>query len=83
MKSGNYFQSSILVVCVCARVCRLSAGVLYILWLQIKQRPGGLQVHRAVHSALQGLIATDVSVRGTQGRAVITSLSTAGTVAPQ
>uniref|UniRef100_A0A3B5ANF6 CUB domain-containing protein n=1 Tax=Stegastes partitus TaxID=144197 RepID=A0A3B5ANF6_9TELE len=47
-------------------VCRLNAGLLYILWLQIGQEPGGLQVHRVIHSALQGLIAADVNECGTQ-----------------
>ncbi|KAK2817545.1 hypothetical protein Q5P01_025736 [Channa striata] len=55
------------------RIKRLNAGVLYILWLQMGHGPGGPQVHRDVHSALQGLIATDVG----QGKAVVTSVSTA------
>ncbi|XP_051241464.1 uncharacterized protein zgc:66455 isoform X2 [Dicentrarchus labrax] len=59
------------------RIKRLSAGVLYILWLQIGQGPGGLQVHEVVHSVLQGFIGTDVAVRGKHGKAVIMSLSTA------
>uniref|UniRef100_A0A3Q3RDC4 EGF-like domain-containing protein n=1 Tax=Monopterus albus TaxID=43700 RepID=A0A3Q3RDC4_MONAL len=59
------------------RIKRLNAGVLYILWLQIKQSPGGLQGHRAVHSALQGLIAMRVSFRESHETAVIISMSTA------
>lgn len=65
--------------CACVCVFRLNVGALFILWLQIGQGPGGPQVHRAVHSALQGLIAADVSVKGSGSRAVITSVSTAGT----
>ncbi|XP_045905327.1 uncharacterized protein zgc:66455 isoform X1 [Micropterus dolomieu] len=59
------------------RIKRLSAGVLYILWLQIGQGPGGPHVHRAVHSELQGLISRDISVGGNNKHAVITSVSTA------
>ncbi|TKS68713.1 hypothetical protein D9C73_002776 [Collichthys lucidus] len=59
------------------RIKRLNAGVLYILWLQIGQGPGGPQVHRAIHSAIQGLIATDVSIRGIHKEALIISVSTA------
>ncbi|XP_044045403.1 uncharacterized protein zgc:66455 isoform X2 [Siniperca chuatsi] len=57
------------------RIKRLHAGVLYILWLQIGHGLGGPQVHRAVHSALQDLIAT--SIRVNHGKAVIASVSTA------
>lgn len=57
---------------------RLSAGALYILWLHMGQGPGGPQVHRAVHSALQGLIAADVDTRGGHSRAVVMSVSTTG-----
>uniref|UniRef100_A0A3B4V1J4 CUB domain-containing protein n=1 Tax=Seriola dumerili TaxID=41447 RepID=A0A3B4V1J4_SERDU len=59
------------------RIKRLNAGVLYILWLQIGQGPGSQQVHRAVHAAMQGLIATSVGLRGTHSKAVIVSVSTA------
>ncbi|MEQ2201952.1 hypothetical protein XENOCAPTIV_021260, partial [Xenoophorus captivus] len=52
----------------------LNAGALYILWLQIGHGPGGVQIHRAVHSAMQGLLATSVNHRS----AVIMSVSTAG-----
>lgn len=67
-------------VCVCVYIYtfRLSAGALYILWLHIGQGPGGPQVHRAVHSALQGLIAAYVDGRGGHSRAVVTSVSTTG-----
>ncbi|MED6282331.1 hypothetical protein CHARACLAT_030990, partial [Characodon lateralis] len=51
----------------------LNAGALYILWLQIGHGPGGVQIHRAVHSAMQGLLATSVNHRS----AVIMSVSTA------
>jgi len=60
--------------------CRLNAGALYILWLQIGQGPGGVQIHRAVHSAMQGLLATGVNLRVNGMNAVIMSVSTAGTV---
>lgn len=60
-------------------VCRLNAGALYILWLQIGQGPGGMQIHRAVHSAMQGLLATGVNLRVGRRNAVIMSVSTAGT----
>ncbi|KAI3353568.1 hypothetical protein L3Q82_020088, partial [Scortum barcoo] len=59
------------------RIKRLSEGVLYILWLQIERGPGGPRVHESVHSALQGLIATNVGVRGDHERAVVISMSTA------
>ncbi|XP_022065319.1 uncharacterized protein zgc:66455 [Acanthochromis polyacanthus] len=59
------------------RIKRLNAGVLYILWLQIGQEPGGLQVHRVIHSALQSLIAAGVGLRGNHRKAVILSVSTA------
>lgn len=58
---------------------RLSGGVLYILWLQVGQNAGGQEVHRAVHSALPQLIATDADARLRHSRAVIMSLSIAGT----
>uniref|UniRef100_A0A7N8XZP0 CUB domain-containing protein n=1 Tax=Mastacembelus armatus TaxID=205130 RepID=A0A7N8XZP0_9TELE len=44
-------------------VCRLKAGVLYILWLQTGPAPGGPQVHKTISSILQGLIATSISLR--------------------
>lgn len=59
-------------------VCRLNAGALYILWLQIGHGPGGVPIHRAVHSAMQGLLATGVNLRVNQRNAVIMSVSTAG-----
>ncbi|XP_040893173.1 uncharacterized protein zgc:66455 [Toxotes jaculatrix] len=59
------------------RIKRLNAGVLYILWLQIGQGPRSQQAHKAVHSAMQGLIATGVGLRGTHRKAVIISVSTA------
>ncbi|XP_018530589.2 LOW QUALITY PROTEIN: uncharacterized protein zgc:66455 [Lates calcarifer] len=59
------------------RIKRLSAGVLYILWLQMGQGSGSQQVHRAVHSAMQGLVATSVGLRGLHRKAVILSVSTA------
>ncbi|GLD68156.1 uncharacterized protein AKAME5_001946900 [Lates japonicus] len=59
------------------RIKRLSAGVLYILWLQMGQGSGSQQVHRAVHSAMQGLVATGVGLRGIHRKAVILSVSTA------
>lgn len=65
--------------CLFAAAFRLSGGVLYILWLHVEQSSGGQQVHRAVHSTLQELIAANVDSRGHHSRAVIMSLSTAGT----
>lgn len=62
--------------CVC--VCRLNAGALFILWVQIGQEPGDLKVHRVTHATLQGLIATDVT--GSRSGAIIVSVSTAGRV---
>ncbi|XP_049428448.1 uncharacterized protein zgc:66455 isoform X2 [Epinephelus fuscoguttatus] len=59
------------------RIKRLSAGVLYIIWLQIGQGPRGLQVHKSVHYALKGLTATGVGTRGNHREAFIMSLSTA------
>ncbi|KAK5926002.1 hypothetical protein CgunFtcFv8_021609 [Champsocephalus gunnari] len=59
------------------RMKRLSAGALFIVWLQLDQGPGGLQVHRTLHSTLQGLISTHVGVRGDRRKAVILSVSTA------
>ncbi|XP_010787372.1 uncharacterized protein isoform X2 [Notothenia coriiceps] len=59
------------------RTKRLSAGALFIVWLQLDQGPGGLQVHRTLHSALQGLISTHVGVGGNGRKAVILSVSTA------
>ncbi|XP_034055464.1 uncharacterized protein zgc:66455 isoform X2 [Gymnodraco acuticeps] len=59
------------------RMKRLSAGALFIVWLQLDQGPGGLQVHRTLHSALQGLISTHVGVRANGRKAVILSVSTA------
>ncbi|XP_075320409.1 uncharacterized protein LOC142379160 [Odontesthes bonariensis] len=59
------------------RIKRLNAGALYILWLQIGQGPGGVQIHRAVHSAMQGLLATGVNLRVNGMNAVIMSVSTA------
>uniref|UniRef100_A0A8C5CZP4 CUB domain-containing protein n=1 Tax=Gouania willdenowi TaxID=441366 RepID=A0A8C5CZP4_GOUWI len=64
--------------CVCVRVrvrvCRLQSGVLYILWLQVKPPPGGSQVHRDVHSALQTLVTNAAAL---EGKAAIVSVSTA------
>ncbi|XP_029914913.1 uncharacterized protein LOC115364443 [Myripristis murdjan] len=59
------------------RIKRLSAGVLYILWLQVRQGPGSSHMHRAVHAALQGLLATAVGPAGLPGKAVVVSVSTA------
>ncbi|XP_033934225.1 uncharacterized protein [Pseudochaenichthys georgianus] len=59
------------------RMKRLSAGALFIVWLQLDQGPGGRQVHRTLHSTLQGLISTHVGVRGDRRKAVILSVSTA------
>ncbi|XP_041837753.1 uncharacterized protein zgc:66455 [Melanotaenia boesemani] len=59
------------------RIKRLNAGALYILWLQIGQEPGGVHVHRAVHSAMQGLLATGISLRVHRRNAVVMSVSTA------
>uniref|UniRef100_A0A8C6PY82 Uncharacterized LOC107382281 n=1 Tax=Nothobranchius furzeri TaxID=105023 RepID=A0A8C6PY82_NOTFU len=58
-------------------VFRLNAGALYILWLKIGQGPGGVQIHRAVHSAMQGLLTPGVSLQASDKNAVIMSVSTA------
>uniref|UniRef100_A0A3Q3AQV3 CUB domain-containing protein n=1 Tax=Kryptolebias marmoratus TaxID=37003 RepID=A0A3Q3AQV3_KRYMA len=62
-------------------VCRLNAGALYILWLQIGQGPGGMQIHRAVHSAMQGLLATGVNLRVSHQRlcVCVTDVNECGT----
>uniref|UniRef100_A0A8C2ZHA3 EGF-like domain-containing protein n=1 Tax=Cyclopterus lumpus TaxID=8103 RepID=A0A8C2ZHA3_CYCLU len=59
-------------------VCRLSTGVLYILWLQIGQEHGGPQVHQVLHSGLQGLITAGNDVSGNRRKAVLISVSIAG-----
>ncbi|XP_068583355.1 uncharacterized protein zgc:66455 [Cebidichthys violaceus] len=59
------------------RIKRLSTGALYILWLQIGQEPGGLQVHKVVHSRLQGLIGTGIDVDKHHRKAVLISVSVA------
>ncbi|XP_008416175.1 uncharacterized protein LOC103469901 isoform X1 [Poecilia reticulata] len=59
------------------RIKRLNAGALYILWLQLGHGPGGMQIHRAVHSAMQGLLATGANLRVNHRSAVIMSVSTA------
>ncbi|KAM4750908.1 uncharacterized protein FYW61_005839 [Anableps anableps] len=59
------------------RIKRLNAGALYILWLQIGHGSGGVRIHRAVHSAMQGLLATGVNLRVNHRNAVIMSVSTA------
>ncbi|XP_028315421.1 uncharacterized protein LOC114471070 [Gouania willdenowi] len=56
------------------RIKRLQSGVLYILWLQVKPPPGGSQVHRDVHSALQTLVTNAAAL---EGKAAIVSVSTA------
>ncbi|XP_047433486.1 uncharacterized protein zgc:66455 isoform X2 [Mugil cephalus] len=59
------------------RIKRLHAGALYILWLQSGHGPGGVQAHRALHSALQGLIAKAFDLGGNHRTAIIMSVSTA------
>uniref|UniRef100_A0A8C7QW37 CUB domain-containing protein n=1 Tax=Oncorhynchus mykiss TaxID=8022 RepID=A0A8C7QW37_ONCMY len=56
---------------------RLSAGVLYILWLQIGGGPEGMKDHRTLHPALQELLQMVVSPRGSSTQGVIVSVSTA------
>uniref|UniRef100_A0A4W5MP69 EGF-like domain-containing protein n=1 Tax=Hucho hucho TaxID=62062 RepID=A0A4W5MP69_9TELE len=56
---------------------RLSAGVLYILWLHIGGGPEGVKVHRTLHPALQELLERVVSPRGSSTQGVIVSVSTA------
>ncbi|XP_013888359.1 uncharacterized protein zgc:66455 [Austrofundulus limnaeus] len=58
------------------RIKRLNTGVLYILWLQIGQGPRGVQIHRAVHSAMQGLLTMDVNLRVSRRNVVVMSVST-------
>ncbi|XP_029594817.1 uncharacterized protein zgc:66455 [Salmo trutta] len=59
------------------RIKRLSAGVLYILWLYIGGGPEGVNVHRTLHPALQELLERVVSPRGSSTQGVIVSVSTA------
>ncbi|XP_070964750.1 uncharacterized protein [Oncorhynchus clarkii lewisi] len=59
------------------RIKRLSAGVLYILWLQIGGGPEGMKDHRTLHLALQELLQMVVSPRGSSTQGVIVSVSTA------
>ncbi|XP_013987018.2 uncharacterized protein isoform X1 [Salmo salar] len=59
------------------RIKRLSAGVLYILWLHIGGGPEGVKVHRTLHPALQELLEMVVSPRGSSTQGVIVSVSTA------
>ncbi|XP_029480265.1 uncharacterized protein zgc:66455 isoform X2 [Oncorhynchus nerka] len=59
------------------RIKRLSAGVLYILWLQIGGGPEGMKDHRTLHPALQELLQMVVSPRGSSTQGVIVSVSTA------
>ncbi|XP_071246888.1 uncharacterized protein [Salvelinus alpinus] len=58
------------------RIKRLSAGVLYILWLYIGGGPEGVNVHRTLHPALQELLERVVSPRGSSTQGVIVSVST-------
>ncbi|XP_029480266.1 uncharacterized protein zgc:66455 isoform X3 [Oncorhynchus nerka] len=64
------------------RIKRLSAGVLYILWLQIGGGPEGMKDHRTLHPALQELLQMVVSPRGSSTQGVIVSVSTAGCTSP-
>ncbi|XP_034998165.1 uncharacterized protein zgc:66455 [Hippoglossus stenolepis] len=59
------------------RIKRLSAGVVFILWLQTRQGPGSDHVHRVVDAAIQSLIDASVGRRGIHRKAVIMSVSTA------
>uniref|UniRef100_A0A8C5A564 CUB domain-containing protein n=1 Tax=Gadus morhua TaxID=8049 RepID=A0A8C5A564_GADMO len=60
------------------RIKRLSAGVLYILWLQLSEGVAGQHVHTAIHTMLQELIETSIKLQDSQSHAVIVSVSTAG-----
>ncbi|KAM3623233.1 uncharacterized protein V6R79_008820 [Siganus canaliculatus] len=59
------------------RIKRLSAGVLYILWLQVGQGPGDLHVHREVHSALESLKTMHIGAGGGPRRAAVAHVSMA------
>nr|XP_019964802.1 PREDICTED: uncharacterized protein LOC109643978 [Paralichthys olivaceus] len=59
------------------RIKRLSAGVVFILWLQTGQGRGSQHVHRVVDAAGQSLINTSVGRGGIHRKAVIMSVSTA------
>ncbi|KAM8879993.1 uncharacterized protein AB9W97_015060 isoform 2-T2 [Spinachia spinachia] len=59
------------------RIKRLSKGLLYILWLQIGQKPGGAPVQEAVRSRLEGLIATEIDLGESRATAVLVSVSIA------
>ncbi|XP_037327854.2 uncharacterized protein zgc:66455 isoform X1 [Pungitius pungitius] len=59
------------------RIKRLSKGLLYILWLQIGQKPGGAEVREVVRSRLEGLIATEIDLGESHVKAVLVSVSIA------
>ncbi|CAL8290255.1 unnamed protein product [Arctogadus glacialis] len=59
------------------RIKRLSAGVLYILWLQLSEGVADQHVHTAIHTMLQELIETSIKLQDSQSHAVIVSVSTA------
>lgn len=59
-------------------VCRLDAGGLYIFWLQT-QNSEGQQLYRAIYTGIQGLVTAELNLKGIHKRAVIISVSTAGT----
>ncbi|KAG7283571.1 hypothetical protein CRUP_026498 [Coryphaenoides rupestris] len=59
------------------RIARLSAGVLYIFWLQIAEGSPGPHPHATLHAALQELIETPVQLPDSQRHAVVVSVSTA------
>ncbi|XP_062304565.1 uncharacterized protein zgc:66455 isoform X3 [Osmerus eperlanus] len=59
------------------RIKRLSAGVLYILWLQMADGTEGMKFRSTLHAALQELVSTNISLHGSFEQAMIISLSTA------
>lgn len=63
-----------------SRLCagRLSKGLLYILWLQIGQKPGAAQVRGVVRSRLEGLVATEIDLGESHAPGVLASVSIAG-----
>ncbi|XP_077935837.1 uncharacterized protein LOC120825436 [Gasterosteus aculeatus] len=59
------------------RIKRLSKGLLYILWLQIGQKPGAAQVRGVVRSRLEGLVATEIDLGESHAPGVLASVSIA------
>uniref|UniRef100_A0A3B4AS76 CUB domain-containing protein n=1 Tax=Periophthalmus magnuspinnatus TaxID=409849 RepID=A0A3B4AS76_9GOBI len=72
-----YFTGTVNICNTSVVVCRLNAGVLFILWLQMGQRTSEHRTHEVVHSDLLKLIGSRLGLKPTQEDSVIMSLSTA------